>query len=148
LGSWYLALSRCAWRTHVGEHDEDAMNTILKKILSAIFYVFFSTAYIFLKILKKTDTQFKEPDHLMTPPDRPIESVKLAWALNPKTDLEKLRRIAKSEDVFLRRALLRNPSLPLMQLRKLAEDADPIVRQEAKNVLDNERFVISDESPI
>ena len=72
---------------------------------------------------------------MIPPPEKPIPSLKLAFALNPETPPAKLTSLTEEEDSFIRRAVCRNPSLPQNQLEKLLIDEDPSVSNEAKMAL-------------
>ena len=71
---------------------------------------------------------------MIPPPEKPIPSLKLAFALNPETPPAKLTSLTE-EDSIIRRAVCRNPSLPQNKLEKLVNDEDPSVRNKAKMAL-------------
>ena len=105
---------------------------IITFFLQIILYI----ALLFLKIVyKNAKDDIIEPAHLIPPPEKPIPSLKLAFALNPETPPAKLTSLTKEGDSFIRRAVCRNPSLPQNQLEKLANDEDPSVSNEAKKAL-------------
>ncbi len=106
---------------------------ILQKIITGILYVIFSVAYAILKLtLRHVKETVNEPSHLQVPPDKPIPSLKLATALNPKTPVNKLIDLAAEEDPYIRRAIVRNPSLPMETIKKLESDPVPMVAEEAR----------------
>ena len=60
--------------------------------------------------------------HLNPPPNKPIPSLKLAYALNPETPSAKLAGLVDENDIYVKRALCRNPALSKELLEKLAKD--------------------------
>ena len=124
-------------------------NGLLLRIVTGVIYCFLYLAYYILKLFlgkEKNDVYF-DPNHLTPPPGVPIDSIRLSHALNPKTDLVRLKRYAKSEDPYIRRALARNPSLPRDELKKLTQDPDPFVTQEALSVYESRPFGV-EENPL
>jgi hypothetical protein len=121
-------------------------NGLLLRLTTGIIYCILYVAYSIMRISlgkEKKDALF-DPAHLSPPPGEPIDSIKLSHALNPQTDVVRLRRFAKSEDPFIRRALARNPSLPRDELEKLTRDSDPFVSQESLNVYNNRPFDVEE----
>lgn len=109
---------------------------IRQEILTFFLKIILHIAFFFLKIVYKNSAdEIVEPGHLIPPPDKPIPSLKLANALNPETPSAKLVSLATDEDVFIRRAVCRNPALPKDLLEKLLNDEDSSVRDEAKMAL-------------
>lgn len=118
--------------------------SILQRVLTAFLYCFLTICYWLMRIaLKKQVEQEKtlpDPRHLILPPDVPIPSLELAQALNPKTNPNKLIEFTRSENPYVRRAVVRNPSLPVEDIERLAkEDSEQMVVFEAKYVLQNRR---------
>jgi len=129
----------------VGGHDnmDPYKSGLIHKVITALLYIFFSCAYVVLKIfylIKNDDQNITDPKHLIKAPETPIPSRKLAQALNPKTDENILINMAKSEDKFIRRALCRNPSLPKNLLKEMTKDPEPMVANEAKRILEDPTF--------
>ena len=122
---------------------------ILQKIITFFLYIIFSFCYLILKIFYffKKKEEFVEPDHVISAPERPISSFKLAQALNPKTEATKLIRFSNDEDVFVRKAICRNPSLPKEVLIKLTKDQDSSVAEEALRVLKSNKIIIEESFP-
>ena len=115
-------------------------NGILQRILTSVIYGILTVCYWIMRIvLNKRMAQEKilpDPKHLIPSPDVPIPSLDLALALNPKTDLNRLVSYARSNNVYIRRAVMRNPSLPTSEiLRVLKEDPEQMVVMEAERVL-------------
>ena len=109
-----------------------------QEIISFFFKIILYIALLFLKIVyKNAKDDIIEPAHLIPPPEKPIPSLKLAFALNPETPPAKLTGLTEEEDSFIRRAVCRKPSLPQNQLEKLVNDEDPSVSDEAKLALKN-----------
>jgi hypothetical protein len=121
--------------------------SVLQNILTVGLYVILSVAYFFMKLTKEK-TKFVDPSHLYDPREEPISSLDLAKALNPKTDQNRIKRLVKSKDPFIRRAVARNPSLSSEDLNLLAQDPDSTVAGEAQMILNQEKVSISSESPI
>jgi hypothetical protein len=124
-------------------------NGLLLRIVTGVLSCVLYLAYYILKLSlgKEKKEVYFEPAHLTPAPGVPIDSIRLSHALNPKTDLVRLKRYAKSEDPYIRRALARNPSLPRDELKKLTQDPDPFVTQEALSVYENRPFDV-EESPL
>ena len=65
-------------------------------------------------------------------PDKPIPSLQLAQALNPKTPVNKLIAMVENESYHIRRALVRNPSLPAEYIEILRFDENKSVSSEVE----------------
>lgn len=106
---------------------------IAQKLLTGVLFAFLTAAYWVLKfILRNVKEEIKEPPHLLMPPTKPIPSLKLATALNPKTPVNKLQAFVSDEDPYVRRAVVRNPALPVEEIKKLESDPVAMVAEEAK----------------
>jgi hypothetical protein len=124
---------------------------ILLSIATASFKVLLYIAYILLKIrfaIKPKEETVAEPAHLIPPPDTPISSLKMAQALNPKTDPSSLAKLAINKDKYIRRALCRNPSLNRDDLTKLLSDPEPMVAAEANRVMSQSKIQIEEQSAL
>ena len=112
--------------------------SIRQEVITFFLNIFLCIAYFILKfVYRNTTDEIMEPGHLIPPPNKPIPSLKLAFALNPETPPAKLTSLTEDEDSFIRRAVCRNPSLPQNQLEKLVNDEDPSVSAEARLALKN-----------
>ena len=89
-------------------------------------------AYIVLRILLPKNNTIPQSDSIGVEPipEKPISSLALATALDPKSPVKKLVDLVDNESYVIRRALVRNPSLPREHLETLREDLDNRVRQE------------------
>ncbi len=122
------------------------LQKIITIILKPIFYGVYYIGKLYFK-LKGVDEKTKEDPHYIDFTKTPIHSFKLAQALNPKTEEQKLVIFSKDEDPYIRRAVARNPSLPRENLEELAKDKVLIVAREAKGVLDSPDVKIDETYP-
>ena len=115
-------------------------------ILKPIFYIVYYVGKIYFK-LRKIEDKVKEDPGYIDITKTPIPSFKLAQALNPKTEQQKLVLFSEDEDPYVRRAVTRNPSLPKENLEKLSKDRVLLVAREAKKVLDNPDYIVDESYP-
>ena len=96
-------------------------------------------AYIVLRILLPKINTIPQSDSIGVEPipEKPISSLALATALDPKSPVKKLADLVDNESYVVRRALVRNPSLPRERLETLREDPDIRVRQEIEKIYPN-----------
>ena len=107
-------------------------HAITTVVLKAILWL----AYIVLRILLPKNNTTPQSDSIGVEPipQKPIPSLALATALDPKSSVKKLADLVDSESYVVRRALVRNPSLPREHLETLREDPDSRVRQEIEKI--------------
>ena len=122
------------------------LQNVLTFILKPFLYISYYIAKAYFKI-RKIEEKVKEDPHYIDFTQSPIPSFKLAQALNPKTEPQKLILFAEDEDPYVRRAVTRNPSLPKESLQKLSKDKVLIVAREAKEVLESPEVVMEESYP-
>ena len=122
------------------------LQNVLTFILKPFLYISYYIAKAYFKI-RKIEEKVKEDPHYIDFTQSPIPSFKLAQALNPKTEPQKLTLFAEDEDPYVRRAVTRNPSLPKESLQKLSKDKILIVAREAKEVLENPDYIVNESYP-
>ena len=107
-------------------------HAITTVVLKAILWL----AYIVLRILLPKNKTIPQSDSMGVEPipEKPIPSLALATALDPKSPVNKLVDLVNNESYVVRRALVRNPSLPREHLETLREDPDNRVRQEIEKI--------------
>jgi hypothetical protein len=131
-----LYLLRFARSTQDGEHAE------LKKyggfwhgVMSGLIKVVLWGAYIVIRIrYRGKEKTEKDSSQIETIPDKPISSVQLSFALDPKSPKEKLIGLVNHESYIIRRALARNPSLPGEHREILRKDANSKVAEEVETL--------------
>ena len=122
------------------------LQNVLTFILKPFLYISYYIAKAYFKI-RKIEEKVKEDPHYIDFTQSPIPSFKLAQALNPKTEPEKLALFSENEDPYVRRAVARNPSLPREILEELSKDKVLIVAREAKGILDSPDIKVEETYP-
>ena len=104
-----------------------SLTTIILRVLLWLAYLIFRVRFYKAKLEPIVDSEDVEQI-----PQKPLSSLSLATALDPKSPVTKLIKLVDDESYIIRRALVRNPTLPREHLERLREDDDPRVRGEVE----------------